>query len=261
MATITASAVATTVIARRAVRPRRRPRHNAHAAKHAAAAAECPLGNDIPETWTSWSKSGRGRPTIAFARLFANPTPTTTTARNTTTPRVRVRTTSTVATTIVITNTPTVLPRSVNRPRTRVLVSVACRAAQRATWRSTRATKDCRRTSNPRTATTTSMRSATVNASPVTSAGVTRPRRNDRNRWCTSSSCCTALAVAWTGPRVTLVGSRFTTTKTSAARAPATTPESTNTMSTDIASPASTEQRGSSRAVARATALREDEEG
>jgi hypothetical protein len=32
-------------------------------------------------------------------------------------------------------------------------------------------------------------------------------------------------------------------------------------MSTDIASPASTEQRGSSRAVARATALREDEEG
>ena len=251
---MTASAAATTVMTSRDRIPRRRPRQSAHAAKHAAAVAEWPLGNDMPDTCTSWSTSGRGRPTTALARLLATPTPRTTTRRNRITPRDRVRIASTTATIAEITITTTVLPRSVKRFKKSVLVSVACRAAQRAISRSARATNDCRRTWNASAATARSSASVTVRARPVTLAGLSRSRMKPATRWCVVSSCCTARAVACTGPCVARTGSRFMNANTEAAMTAAMTPTSSKTTSTNIGLPRADGHRGSSRAVVLATA-------
>ena len=257
---MTARPAATAVITRRVPRARRRPRHSAHAAKQADAAAEWPLGNDIPEKGASGPTAGRGRPTMSFTRLLARPTPMTVTARKMITPRDRVRSVSNTATSAAITITYLVLPRSVKRRRTLVLTSVACAEAHRATCRSTRTTYDCRRTSYASTATATSMARATVSARPVTRAGLSRSRTNratPRWRW---SWVCTASAVAWTGPWLALHASRFTIVNTTAASTAATTPAKTNTSRTDIVPPVTTRHRGSSRGAAPATAHPQREE-
>ena len=260
MATITARAAATTVMTRRVLSARRRPRHSAHAAKHAAAVAECPLGNDMPDACTRRATLGRGRPTTALTTLLASPMPTTVTARNTIAPRARVRSTSMIATTAVMTITTGVLPRSVNLRRKSVLVLVACRPAHRATSRSAWATKDWRRTWNASTRTATSIASATVSARPVALAGLRRLRTKRATlRWRTSC-VCTASAVAWTGPWDALLASRFTTLNAMAASAAATTPAKTNTSRTDIAPPIRTRHCSCSRGVAPAIATTAREE-
>jgi len=251
---MTAKAAATTVRASRVPSARRRPRHNAHAAKHAAAAAECPLGNDIPENGASGPMAGRGRWTMLFTRLFASPTPATVTRRKRITPRDRVRSTSTTATIAVITSTTLVLPRSVNRRRTWVLVWVAWCDAQMATWRSARTTNDCRRTSNASVATAINKARATVSARPVTRAGLKRSRTNVAMARCSASWRCVARAVACTGPCVTLVVSRCSTRNTTSAITPATRPAAKNTTSTSIGPPSGVEHCGCSRELASATA-------
>jgi len=257
---MTANEAATTVRTNRVAGERRRPRHSAHAAKHAADAAEWPLGNDMPDKGASGPTVGRGRWTIALTRLLARPTPSTVTARKITTPRDRVRTTSNTATAAVITTTIFVLPRLVKRRRKRVLTSVACADAQRAMWRSFRTMNDCRRTSKASTATATSIASAMVSARPVTRAGLRRSRTNAVSRRCVASSCWTARAVACTGPWLTRSASRLTTTKTKAASTAASAPAMKNTMSTAIDPPGRAVHCGCSRQGGSATAAYPAEE-
>jgi hypothetical protein len=253
---MTANAAATAVITRRVPTARRRPRQSAHAPKHAAAAAEWPLGNDMPENGASGPIVGRGRLTMVFARLLARPTPSTVTARKTITPRDRVRTTSNAATTIVITITTFVLPRSVKRRRMLVLRSVACAAAHRATRRSARTTYDCRRTSKASAATATNMASATVSASPVTRAGLRRSRTKCATRSCATNFFCTASAVACTGPCVACSASRWTARNTPMASRAAIAPAATKTRSTAISTSRTAARRSSSREHEAATASR-----
>ncbi len=231
---MTASAAATTASEQRVRDERRRPRHKAHAAKHAMAPAEWPLGNEFPEKPASGAMSGRGRPTMSFTRLVATFAPPTATSRKSTTPRERVRRTSNPATSTLITSRARVLPRWVKVRNTSVLKLDAWSAAHSAMDRSTRATVDRRRTSKASTPTTTNRPSTIVSASPVTSAGLARRRRKAAVRPPAESSCCTNRAVWCTAPWRARPFARWTHANPNPVTAPATTPATTSTAMTAI---------------------------
>ena len=98
-----------------------RPRANtmAIAAYAAAAAAECPLGNELPIGMTSCESVGRGRSTTPFTALFSTISPAIVTTTNTIGHGLRVRTNMNRPTAIPTTHTVRLAPRWVRTWKTK----------------------------------------------------------------------------------------------------------------------------------------------
>ena len=213
------------------------PRQSAHAAKHAAAPDEWPLGKEKPEKPARGPISGRGRSTSTLTMFVATFAPPTATSMKRITPHERVGATSKAATIAQITKIAMLLPSHVNDRRIFVLTSVESSEAQRAMSMSRRTTADCRRISKARRPTTTRRARATSSARPVASDGLIR-RRSHVARPCSASRLRRATrATAWTGPWVTCEGSRRAISVAAAATAPATNPATTKTSKTNIGAP------------------------
>ncbi len=231
---------------------RPRPRHSAHAAKHAAAEAECPLGNEKPDAPVRGANDGRSRPTNSLTRFVARTCPPITTIRNRMTPRVERRRSSRAATVAASRITNGVAPASVMIRNTSVLVLVPSAAAHWATSRSRWTTALSVRISNASKPTTTSATSESVSARPVISAGLVRRRTNAANRSWNRICRSTARAVPCTNPWVAVVAPA-TTAHTAAAATPASAITAASTTSSIIEPPATGNDCRCSLSAARGT--------